>query len=79
MKLFRYRRPSFRRLTGITTLKRRVRHDLGISEVQAITNKSRIRQRILQKAGYYSPAMRAIRNAQRGRYPTLLGLFRHRK
>jgi len=79
MKIFRYRKPSIRRLIGLTSLKRRVRHGLGISQMQGITSKSRIRQRVLQRTGYYSPMMRVARNAWKNRLPSLLGLGRKSK
>jgi len=75
MKLFRYRRPGCRQLTGYTTAKRRVRRDLGISQVEAWTKPARIKQRVKAKVGLYSPAARIIRQTARGNFPTLLGLF----
>jgi hypothetical protein len=75
MKLFRYRRPSIKQLTGYTSAKRRVKRSLGISQVQAWTKPSRIKQRAKAKAGLYSPAARFIRQTSRGNFPTLLGLF----
>lgn len=74
MKLFRYRAPSIRQLTGLTTLKRRVKRELGISQVQAWTKPSRIKQRAKAQLGLYSPGMRVIRQTAKGNVPTPLGI-----
>lgn len=75
MKLIRYRKPSINRLLGITTEKRRIKRSLGISQVQAWTKPSRLKQRAKYKAGWYSPQMRIVRNTAKGRFPSILGLF----
>ena len=75
MKLLRYRRPSLGNLTGYTQAKRRAKRELGISQVQAWTKPSRVRQRAKQGIGYYSHTMRVARNTVKGRYPSFLGLF----
>jgi hypothetical protein len=75
MKLFRYRAPSIRSLTGYTAAKRRVKRELGISQVQAWTKPARVKQRAKAELGLYSPALRVIRQTARGRFPTFLGLF----
>ena len=75
MKLIRYRRPSMNRMLGITTEKRRIKRSLGISQVQAWTKPSRVKQRIKYNVGLYSPEMRVIRNTSKGRFPSFLGLF----
>jgi hypothetical protein len=75
MKLFRYRRPSLNGLLGITAAKRRVRRELGISQVEAWTKPSRVKQRAKRQLGLYSPAARVIRQTARGNVPTFLGLF----
>ena len=75
MKLLRYRRPSLRNLTGYTQVKRRAKRQLGISQAQAWTKPSRVKQRAKQRVGYYSPTTRVIRNTAKGRFPSLLGLF----
>ncbi|MET4705937.1 hypothetical protein [Frigoribacterium sp. UYMn621] len=75
MKLFRYRRPSVNQLLGVTAAKRRVKRELGISQVQAWTKPSRVKQRLKQRAGLYSPAMTVIRQTGKGKLPSLLGLF----
>jgi len=75
VKLLRYRRPSLRTLTGYTRIKRRAKRQLGISQVQAWTKPSRVAQRAKQRVGYYAPTMRVVRNTEKGRFPSLLGLF----
>lgn len=75
MKLIRYRQPSVKRLLGITTEKRRIKRSLGISQMQAWTRPSRVKQRIKYQAGYYSPPMRIVRNTAKGKFPSFLGLF----
>ena len=63
MKLFRYRRPSLRTLLGITTGKKRLRKELGITAAlkpfRAWTNAKR---RFKRKIGYESEAGRLIRD-----------------
>jgi len=76
MKLLRYRRPSLRTLTGYTGVKRRVKRELGISQVQAWTKPSRVKQRAKQRVWLYSPTARVVRNTAKGRFPSLFGLFR---
>jgi len=78
MKLLRYRRPSLRNLSGYTQVKRRAKRQLGISQVQAWTKPSRVKQRAKQHVGYYSPTMRVVRNTAKGRFPSFLGLFRRK-
>ena len=75
MKLFRYRKPSLNTLLGITAAKRRVKRELGISQVQAWTKPSRVKQRLKQRVGLYSQAMTIIRQTANGNLPSLLGLF----
>lgn len=75
MKPFRYRKPSINTLLGITMEKRRIKRALGISQVQAWTRPSRVKQRIKYRLGLYSPAARVIRNTAKGKVPTFLGLF----
>ncbi|MFI5270990.1 MAG: hypothetical protein ACHQT9_03020 [Candidatus Saccharimonadales bacterium] len=53
MKLIRYRQPSFRRIVGYTGAKRRLKRSLGISQVQAWTRPSRVKQRAKYRAGWY--------------------------
>jgi len=75
MKLFRYRKPSINTLLGITKEKRRIKRALGISQVQAWTRPSRIKQRAKYRIRLYSPAARIVRNTAQGKVPTFLGLF----
>lgn len=75
MKLFRYRKPSINTILGITQEKRRIKRALGISQVQAWTRPSRLRQRAKYRLGLYSPAARVIRNTAKGKFPSFLGLF----
>lgn len=75
MKLFRYRRPSINTMLGITAEKRQIKRSLGISQVQGWTRPSRVKQRAKYRIGYYSPAMRIVRNTSKGKFPTFLGLF----
>jgi hypothetical protein len=75
MKIFRYRKPSMNQLLGITKAKRKLKRSLGISQVEAWTKPSRVKQRVKQKVGLYSPEMTVIRQTSKGRFPTLFGLF----
>jgi hypothetical protein len=79
MKLFRYRRPSLNNILGITAAKRRVRRSLGISQVEAYTKPSRVKQKLKREVGLYSPEATVIRQTARGRFPTFLGLGRRRE
>jgi hypothetical protein len=74
MKLFRYRRPSLRTVLGYTAAVRRVKHQLGISQVQRWTSTSRVRQRAKQHFGYYAPATRVVRNTAQDSFPSFLGV-----
>lgn len=76
VKLFRYRRPSLRTVLGVTAAKRRVKRTLGISQLQAWTKPSRIKQRAKSRLGLYSKPARVVRNTAKGRFPTLFGLGR---
>jgi hypothetical protein len=75
MKVFRYRKPSLNTLLGITAAKRRVKRELGISQVEAWTKPARVKQRLKQKAGLYSPVVRVVRQTARGHLPSFLGSF----
>jgi hypothetical protein len=76
MKLFRYRRPSLRVLLGITRVKSKIRKETGISTFQRYTLPRRIKQRMLQKIGVYSPTVTPIRQTVKGKFPTPLGLIK---
>jgi hypothetical protein len=75
MKMFRYRPPSMKAVLGVTAAKRRVKRLLGISQVQAWTKPSRVKQKAKREVGLYSPTARVIRQTGKGRFPTFLGLF----
>ena len=75
MKLFRYRKPSINTILGITKEKRRLKHEIGISQVQAWTRPSRVKQRAKYRLRLYSPAARVIRNTAKGKLPSFLGFF----
>jgi len=79
MKFMRYRQPSLRTLLGVTKVKRRVKRELGISQVQAWTKPSRVKQRAKYRLGLYSPVMRAVRQTSKGKVPTPLGLLTKRQ
>ena len=79
MKLFRYRRPSLNNVLGVTKAKRRVKRSLGISQVQAWTKPSRVKQKVKYRAGLYSPVARAVRQTSKGKVPTLFGLFSRKR
>jgi len=63
MKFFRYRRPSWKTIFGLTMAKRRVKKALGITELlkpfRWWTNQKR---RMKRKVGYESFAGRILRN-----------------
>lgn len=69
MKLFRYRKPSLKRMVGVTKVKKAVRKASGLNTIARNTNPSRIKQRVKQKVGLYSPVMRAIRQTAKGKVP----------
>ena len=79
MKLIRYRKPSINTILGITKAKRRLKRQLGISQVQAWTKPSRVKQRLKYRMGWYTPQMRVIRNTAKGRFPSLLGIFSRKR
>lgn len=62
MKLFRYRRPSWKTLLGVSKAKKRIKKDLGITAVlkpfRFWTNQKR---RIKRKIGYESDVGRLVR------------------
>lgn len=79
MKFMRYCRPSMNQLLGITAANRRVRRSLGISQVEAWTKPSRVKQGAKYNLGFYSPTMRLLRQTSRGKFPTPLGLCPRKK
>ncbi|WP_349904093.1 hypothetical protein [Parafrigoribacterium humi] len=74
MRVFRYRKPSLKRLLGVTAVKRKVKRSLGISQLQGYTRPSRIKQKIKYRAGWYSPVARGIRQTSKGKFRTPFGL-----
>ncbi len=67
--MFRYRKPSLKRMVGITRVKKAVRKATGLNTVVKYTKPSRIKQRIKQNVGLYSPTMRTIRQTAKGKLP----------
>lgn len=63
MKFFRYRRPSVKTLLGVTAAKKRIKKDLGITELlkpfRWWPNKKR---QIKRKVGYESEVGRLVRD-----------------
>lgn len=64
---------------GVTRTKRRIKRAAGISQVQAWTKPSRIKQKVKYSAGLYSPTMRFIRQTSKGKFPSFLGLLNLKK
>lgn len=55
MKLFRYRKPSFRTIIGATKVKKQIKKDLGITAItKPLRIKNNLNRRLLRKVGYYS-------------------------
>ena len=63
---------------GVTKVTRRVRKTTGFSALNRYSE-PRVKQRIKTKAGLNTPIARAVRQASRGNWPTLFGIFRSRK
>lgn len=76
MKLFRYRKPSIRTLSGYSRITRRGRRAMGISQVEGAIKPSRVKQKVKYRAGLYSKPARAVRQSSRGKLPSLFGLFK---
>jgi len=79
MKLFRYRKPSLKTILGVTKIKRKIKKVTGISTIEGYIKPSRIKQRVKQKVGIYSPIMTIIRQTSKWKFPTFLGLFKKKK
>lgn len=63
MKIFRYRRPSLKTMLGITREKKRLKKELGITEVlKPFRFWSNEKRKIKRRAGYYSPQGRLLRD-----------------
>lgn len=67
--MLRYRKPSINRMLGVTKIKKAVRRATGLNTIARNTNPSRIKQRVKQKIGLYSPEMRTIRQTSKGKIP----------
>lgn len=76
MKLFSYRKPSIRTLSGYTGLSRRGRRAMGISQVEGAIKPSRVKQKLKYQAGLYSKPASTVRQSSRGKFPSLFGLFK---
>jgi hypothetical protein len=74
MANMRYRKPSVKTVLGVTKLKKRVKKALGINAVlapfRAVNNYQR---RMLRRAGYYNPEMKALRAAKKGQIAGPIG------
>ena len=70
----RYRKPSVKTVLGVTKLKKRVKKSLGLNKLlwpfRAVNNYQR---RILRRAGYYSPELKALRAAKQGKVAGPIG------
>ncbi|MEI8373483.1 MAG: hypothetical protein WCJ35_11705 [Planctomycetota bacterium] len=62
MKFFRYRRPSLKTLLGITTAKKRIKKELGITEFMKPFRWWTNTKRKIKRIGYESNFGRLIRN-----------------
>jgi hypothetical protein len=77
MRLFRYRRPSLKTLLGITTAKKRIKKELGITAaLKPFRWWTNTKRRIKRKVGYESEAVRMIRRGMRkpGRCLVVIGM-----
>ena len=62
IRIFRYRRPSVNTMLGITSAKKRVKKDLGITAAMwPFRAPGNMKRRILRQAGYYSGPMKFFR------------------
>ena len=63
-------------MLGVTKLKREVKKATGISTIQRYTDPNRIKQAIKQDVGIYgNPTITVIRQATKGKLPSIVGLF----
>jgi hypothetical protein len=66
MKFFRYRRPSFKSILGVTKAKKRVKKELGITEaMKPFRWWTNTKRRFKRKIRYESEEGRLIRNGLR--------------
>lgn len=71
MKLFRYRKPSLKTMTGVTKANKRIKKATGITAVtKPLRYKTNLERRVKRKVGYYSAPAKLIRNKKA---PTPLG------
>jgi hypothetical protein len=63
MKFFRYRRPSWKTILGITAAKKRIKKDLGITALlKPFRGCGNEKRKIQRSVGYESDVGRMIRN-----------------
>jgi hypothetical protein len=63
MKFFRYRRPSWKTILGITAAKKRIKKDLGITALlKPFRGWGNEKRKIQRSVGYESDVGRMIRN-----------------
>ena len=66
MKFFRYRRPSWKTILGITRAKRRLKKQVGITSLlKPFRFYGNQKRRVLRKLGYESEPMRMLRGGLR--------------
>jgi hypothetical protein len=68
MKMFRYRAPSMKTVFGVTAAKRSVKRDLGITQVQAWTEPSRVKQKVNREGSLFADRTGHPAN-QQGSFP----------
>ncbi len=77
MSNMRYRRPSVKTILGVTKWKKRVKKALGVNKVMApFRAVGNYQRRMLRRAGYYSPEMKAMRAAQHGKVAGPIGAIK---
>jgi hypothetical protein len=65
MKFFRYRRPSLKTLLGVTTAKKRIKKELGITALlKPLRWWPNQKRKMKREVGYYSDAGRLIRDGK---------------
>lgn len=58
---------------GFTAVKRRVKRELGVSQIEAVTRPPRVRQRVKERLGLYSPVASTVRQTLHGKIRSLFG------
>lgn len=62
MKLLKYRKPSMKRMLGVSKAKRQVKKATGIAQVQRVINKpTNLKRQAKRKVGYESEPMKLFR------------------